>query len=198
VPELEGNSRKESNFMAIETPVREALPVKVVVKEQLPAPPGPAAPPPELKTQGFFARHKRDIGFVLGILVFLAIFFMPAQAGLPREGQKCLALSLLAVIWWATSVVHPGYTAVLLTLGWVWTKTAPPEVVFKLWSNPMIYLVVGGYLMAAAVESSGLGRRIAYKYILKYVNSFTGLIAGAYILGFLLSFMIPHPWPRSS
>jgi di/tricarboxylate transporter len=29
------------------------------------------------------------------------------------------------------------------------------------------------------------------------VNSFTGLLAAPYILGFLLSFMIPHPWPRS-
>jgi di/tricarboxylate transporter len=29
------------------------------------------------------------------------------------------------------------------------------------------------------------------------VNSFTSIIASAYILGFILSFMIPHPWPRS-
>jgi anion transporter len=149
------------------------------------------------KDPAFITRYKRIIGALLGIAVMLAIWFMPAQTGLPREGQQCLALSLLAVIWWATSVAHPGYTSILLTLGWVWTKTASPAIVFKLWSNPMIYLVVGGFLMAAAVERSGLGRRIAYKYTLRFVNSYTSLLAAPYILGFLLSFMIPHPWPRS-
>lgn len=149
------------------------------------------------KAPSFFSRYKRELGMVLGLAVMLGIWFMPAQAGLPRAGQQCLATSLLAVIWWATGVAHPGFTAVLLTLSWVWTRTAPPEVVFKLWSNPMIYLVVGGYLMAAAVERSGLGKRIAYHFILRYVNSFKGLLAAPYILGFVLSFMIPHPWPRS-
>ena len=181
--------------MAIDTFSKGAPTAKTAAATALQAS-SPSAPVPA-KPQGFFAKHMRDIGFILGILVFLAIFFMPARVGLPREGQKCLALSLLAVVWWATSVVHPGFTAILLTCGWVWTKTATPEVVFKLWSNPMIYLVDGGYLMAAALERSGLGRRIAYQFILRYVNSFTSLIGAAYILGFLLSFMIPHPWPRS-
>jgi anion transporter len=154
-------------------------------------------PAPAKKAPGFFTKYKRALGFILGIVVFLVIYFMPAQAGLPRQGQQCLALSLMTVVFWATSVAHPGYTSVLLLCGWVSTKTADPTVVFKLWSNPMIFLVVGGYLMAAAVESSGLGRRIAYAFILRYVNSFTSIIASAYILGFILSFMIPHPWPRS-
>jgi di/tricarboxylate transporter len=154
-------------------------------------------PAPASKAPGFFAKYKRELGFILGIVVFLAIFFMPAQQGLPRQGQQCLALSLMTVVFWATGVAHPGYTSVLLLCAWVWTKTADATVVFKLWSNPMIFLVVGGYLIAAAVESSGLGKRIAYVYILRYVNSFTSIIASAYILGFILSFMIPHPWPRS-
>lgn len=154
---------------------------------------------PELakKTPGFFSKYKRALGFIAGIIVFLLIYFMPAQQGLPRQGQQCLALSLMTVVFWATSITQPGYTSVLLLCSWVWTKTAEPSVVFKLWSNPMIFLVVGGYLIAAAVEGSGLGKRIAYYFIVKYVNSFTSILASAYILGFILSFMIPHPWPRS-
>ncbi|WP_306601890.1 SLC13 family permease [Geothrix sp. 21YS21S-2] len=152
----------------------------------------PPAPP------SFFTRYKREIGALLGIFVCLLVWFaMPAGPALTPEGRKCLALSLLAVIWWAMGVAHPGFTALFLLLSWVLTKAAPPAVVFRLWTTPLIYIVVGGYMIAAAVENSGLGKRIAYNFILKYVNSFTSIVASGYILGLILSFMIPHPWPRS-
>lgn len=142
-------------------------------------------------------QYKRELGMICGLIVCLLIWFMPAQAGLTANGQHCLALSLLAVIWWATGVTHPGFTALLLLSCYVLTGLAEPAVAFKLWTTPLIYLIVGGFLIAAAVEGSGLGKRIAYNFILRYVNSFTSIIAAAYILGFILSFLIPHPWPRS-
>jgi di/tricarboxylate transporter len=60
-----------------------------------------------------------------------------------------------------------------------------------------MYLVVSGYLLASAVEDSGMGRRIAYNFILKFVNSFQSIIIAAYLLGLILSLFIPHPFPRS-
>ena len=144
-----------------------------------------------------FAKYKPVIGMLLGIAVCLGIWCMPAQATLPVAGQHCLALSLLAVVWWAFSVVQPGYTSLILLVGWVLTHTADPAVVFRLWTSPMMYLVIGGYLIAAAVESSGLGRRLAYSFAIRFISSYKSMIAACYILGFLLSIMIPHPWPRS-
>jgi anion transporter len=142
-------------------------------------------------------RYKSEIGAFFGLFVCLGIWFMPAQAGLPVQGQHCLALSLLAVTWWAFGVVHPGYTSLILLVSWVMTHTADPTVVFRLWTTPLMYLVVGGYLIAAAVDGSGLGRRVAYHFTIRYVHSYKSIIAACYILGFLLSIMIPHPWPRS-
>lgn len=150
------------------------------------------------KTKPFgIAAYARELGGVLGVALFLLVWFMPVPHGLPWQGQKCLALSLLAVCWWASGVAHPGFTSLLLMVGWILTGTAPAELVFSLWTKPLLYIVVGGYLIAAAVEKSGLGRRIAYWFILRYVHSFRGIIASGYALGFSLSFFIPHPWPRS-
>lgn len=137
-------------------------------------------------------KYKRELGLIFGVVICLFVWFMPEQTGLSVKGQHCLALSLLAVVWWATGVTHPGFTALFMLSGYVLTGIAEPAVVFKLWTTPLIYLIVGGFLIAAAVESSGLGKRIAYHFILRYVNSFTSIIAAAYILGFILSFMIPH------
>lgn len=122
--------------------------------------------------------------------------FLPI-GGLSVEGKRALAISLFGVVWWAMGVVQPGYTSLLMLVGWVVLKVAPPTVVFSMWTTPLIYLVVGGYLIAAAVQDSGLGKRISYMFILKFVNSFTSIVISAYVLGGLLSFLIPHPWPRS-
>jgi anion transporter len=144
-----------------------------------------------------FNKLRPEIGGLLGIAICLAVWFMPARPGLPLQGQHCLALSLLAVTWWAFGVVHPGFTSLILLTSWILTHTAEPAVVFRLWTTPLMYLVIGGYLMAAAVEGSGLGRRIAYWFTLRYVSGYRSILAACYILGFLLSLMIPHPWPRS-
>jgi len=144
-----------------------------------------------------FTKFRSEIGGLLGIAICLGVWCMPARSGLPLQGQHCLALGLLAVSWWAFGVVHPGFTSLILLVSWVLTHTAEPAVVFRLWTTPLIYLVIGGYLMAAAVEGSGLGRRIAYWFTLRYVSGYRSILAACYILGFLLSIMIPHPWPRS-
>ena len=141
-------------------------------------------------------KSKSIIGLFAGLAVATIVLILPLE-GLPWEGQKCLALSLMAVIWWAMSVVHPGYTSVLLLASYVVFKVAPGNVVFGLWTTPLVYLVVGGYLVAAAVRDSGLGKRIAFNYALRFLSDYKSIIIGAYALGFLLSFLIPHPWPRS-
>ncbi len=141
-------------------------------------------------------KNKSIIGFVGGIALALLVWAIPME-GLAPEGKKCLALSLLAVVWWAMSVAHPGYVSLFLLGSYVVLGVAPGGVVFGLWGTPLVYLVVGGYLIASAVRDSGLGKRIAYHYILRYINSYNSIVVGAYVLGFLLSFLIPHPWPRS-
>ena len=137
-----------------------------------------------------------QIGFLAGILVAVVVSLLPIE-GLSPEGRRCLGLSLMAVIFWATKVAHPGYVSVALLTLYITLGVAPVEVTFGLWTKPIVYLVVGGYLIAAAVKGSGLGQRIAYQYILRFVTGYRSIIVGAYALGLVLSLLIPHPWPRS-
>jgi di/tricarboxylate transporter len=84
-----------------------------------------------------------------------------------------------------------------MLLAYVLLGVAPAQNVFNMWLSPLMYLIVGGYLIAAAVQVSGLGKRIAYQFLLRVVSSYRSVIISCYVLGFLLSFLIPHPWPRS-
>lgn len=140
--------------------------------------------------------YSRQIGAVAGLLVALIVWFAPLE-GLSPEGKKGLAISLCTVVWWATKVMHPGYVSLGMLLAYVLFGVATPTDTFAMLTNPLMYLVIGGYLIAAAVTVSGLGRRIAFAFITRFVSSYASVIISAYVLTFVLSFLIPHPWPRA-
>src|SRR5699024_9232600 len=48
-----------------------------------------------------------------------------------------------------------------------------------------------------AVNKSGLGERIAYTFVIKFVSSFKSIIISTFVLQIILSFLIPHPWPMA-
>ena len=133
---------------------------------------------------------------VAGLAAGAAILFAPL-AGLASEGRRGLACTVVAVVWWAARVMPPGYTALGLLVALTVGQVAPAGVVFGMFVSPLLYLVVGGYLLAAAVTSSGLGRRIAYAWLSRWVTGYRSLIISCYVLTFLLSFLIPQPWPRA-
>ena len=60
-----------------------------------------------------------------------------------------------------------------------------------------MYLIMGAYLIAGAVRTSGLGERIAYSFILRFVDSYRSIIISTFALTLLLSLLIPLAWPRA-
>ncbi|WP_374019797.1 SLC13 family permease [Paenibacillus thiaminolyticus] len=139
---------------------------------------------------------KQQIGLVLGILIAIIVAYIPL-AGLSHEGQICLALTLMTVVFWAFQIAQPGYVAGVYLALLVIFQVAKPDVVFSPWVGTTMYLVIGAYLIAGAVKSSGFGERIAYSFILKFVKGYKSIIVSIFILTFVLSILIPHPWPRA-
>ena len=156
---------------------------------------------------------KRYIGFFLAIVVFLLIkFVLPLDSlgsvALSEGGKNCLALSLGAVVMWACGVAQPGYTGILYCALLVLMQVVPDadgvpsmaatvSVAFGAWTKGTMWIVVGAYLIAGAVKDSGLGQRIAYAFMLKFVKSAKSLILSIFALTFVLALLIPHPFPRA-
>lgn len=114
-------------------------------------------------------------------LVYLVLTSLPTPSGLSANGQKALALMVVAVISWVTEVIPIGISAVLLTmllpaLGIVSSKEAM--------SNFMITTVVfifAAFIIADAFISTGLGNRISL-----IVSSRFGTEPGKVLLSFML------------
>ena len=141
-------------------------------------------------------KNKKIIGFILGVLAAIIINLLPLEGLLPK-GKMCLGLTLMTVIFWAFQIVQSGYSSCLYLALLIIFKVEEPAVVLSPWLGSTMYLVIGAYLIASAVKSSGLGERIAYNFILRFVTSYKSIIISIFILTFILSVLIPHPWPRA-
>ncbi|MDR1481212.1 MAG: SLC13 family permease [Synergistaceae bacterium] len=141
-------------------------------------------------------KNKPLIGFVIGIVVALLIANVEIS-NIERAGQLCMAFSFMTVIFWAFQITQAGYISVLYLMLLCVFKVAEPQLVFSTWAGSFMYTIIGAYLIAGAVKDSGLGERIAYKFLLSFVSSFKSIIIAIFALTFILSLLIPHPWPRA-
>ncbi|MCG2784752.1 MAG: SLC13 family permease [Anaerolineae bacterium] len=141
-------------------------------------------------------RFKPLAGVLLSVVVTLATWFAPLP-GLSPAGQKALAVTLFTVVWWVFNIVPPAYSTLLMLMGYILLGLATPAQVFEIWTMPLMWLIIGSFLIAAAVTKSGLAERVATFFISRYASSYRSLIILTYVLGFVLSFLIPHPFPRA-
>src|SRR5690606_35622168 len=95
-------------------------------------------------------------GLVAGVFALAFTLLVPAPADLPEAGWRVLGLAVLMAIWWSTEPLPIGGTSlmpliVLPLLGIVdFGRAAAP------YSNPLIFLFLGGFLLAASIRRWGL------------------------------------------
>ena len=160
-----------------------------------------------------FKITKREIGFVLGIVVFLLVKFLPlaelsSTVELTVGGQTCLALTLATVVFWACGVAQPGFVGLLYCALLVLFKVCVDDTgaasisatvasTFSSWTKATMWLVIGAYLIASAVKESGLGERIAYALMLKFVRDASRSSSRSSRSPLCCRCSIPHPFPRA-
>jgi sodium-dependent dicarboxylate transporter 2/3/5 len=133
--------------------------------------------------------HRKHLGFVAGIVVFLVMFFLPAPEGLPVEGWHTAAVGLLMGIWWITEALPILVTALLLiVLLPVLDVTTISEATTP-FANSLIFLFFVGFVIAVAMERWDLHIRIALNIV-----SFVGIKPSSIIMGFILASAFLSMW----
>lgn len=132
-------------------------------------------------------------GLVLGPLLFAITYIMLTSfTGLSAEACKVLAVAVWMVTWWITEAVHVAVTAlvpmVLLPLLGVITISQATAS----YGNPVIYLFMGGFIIALGLEKHRLHERIALNMIRATGTSGDGIIAGFVLATGLISMWISN------
>jgi len=119
------------------------------------------------------------IGFLLGPLLFLAIFFsLKEWSGLNIEACKVLSLAAWMVTWWVTEAVDISITALLPMVMLPLLGVTSIREAASVYADPVIFLFMGGFILALALEKHNLHQRIALNLIRLTGTSGNGIIAG--------------------
>ena len=121
----------------------------------------PAQKPESESQDSKFDRHRRVIGAICGPICALLVWITPIS-GLSAEAHNLLAVMTLVALWWITEPVPIPVPSLIgptlcVVLGIVKMKDA-----FSAFANPMIFLFMGGFVIAKAMMVNGLDKRIAY------------------------------------
>ena len=132
----------------------------------------------------------KNKGFSTGLLLFAVMLFMPTPEGLTQDAWKVAAVVVLMAVWWATEAIPVPVTALLpLALFPLFQITTFKSAALP-YANPNIYLFLGGFMLAIAIERTGLHKRMALKMILAAGSSGMKLIGGFMLVAALISMFV--------
>ena len=114
-----------------------------------------------MSNDGRFENLRKMVGVVLGPLCAVLIWFIPIS-GLSTPAHHLLAVMSLIAIWWITEPIPIPVTSLLGPTLCVVLGIAPMDGAFSQFANPMIFLFLGGFLLAKAMMVNGLDKRMAY------------------------------------
>ncbi len=106
-----------------------------------------------------FENWRKRIGMVLAPLVGLILWFAPLP--LAPQAHALAAIFALTVILWITEAVPMAVASLLGPILCVIAGVAPMKAMFAPFANPIIFLFLGSFFLAEAMQKHGLDKRIA-------------------------------------
>jgi sodium-dependent dicarboxylate transporter 2/3/5 len=123
----------------------------------------------------------KKIGLILGPTIFIIVlnFFHPE--GLNKEANAILASTLWIAIWWITEAIPIAVTALLPIVLFPLCGGLELSQTTSSYGHKFVFLFLGGFILAIAIEKWNLHKRIA----LNIIN-----LVGTNIVNIILGFMI--------
>ncbi len=120
------------------------------------------------------------------------ICLLPAPQGLSCEALRLVGLASWMVVWWFSEAVPLAATALLPIPFMPILGIADQKPVAAAYAHPIIFLFLGGFIIAAAMQRWNLHKRIALLIVLRIGTNPTRIVAGFMIATAFLSMWISN------
>lgn len=133
--------------------------------------------------------HSRLIGLVAGLAVFAVTLTLSPPEGMSPAAWRVAGVAAMMAVWWVSEALPIPVTALspviffpLLGVSSITEAAAP-------YANPLIFLFLGGFMIALALERWNLHRRIALNILHR-----SGARPAALVAGFLVATACLSMW----
>lgn len=124
-----------------------------------------------------------------GPLLFLFLWLAVRPDGMGPEAIAVMAVTVWIAIWWITEAVPLPVTSLLPIILFPLLKVSAIGATTSAYGHPLVFLYIGGFLLAIAIEKTGLHNRIAIN-IIRGMGTRLNMI----ILGFMISTAFLSMW----
>lgn len=136
---------------------------------------------------------------VLYILASLAIpCLLVMVKPMSMDLNQCIVFGslLTTIIWWGSGIVNRNLACMVLLVIFVIFGRTPLESVFYFPLSSDFILIVCSFLLSQGIVNSKVADRMSELVLSKYCDNAFKLTIFSFVLGTLLIFIIPQPFPR--
>jgi sodium-dependent dicarboxylate transporter 2/3/5 len=139
-----------------------------------------------------YTLHNR-IGLLLGPILFVVMLLVPRPEGMSPEAQRAAAVALLMASWWICEAI-PIYATALMPLAlFPLLGVLNYKGAARPYGDHIVFLMMGGFFIAQAMQKWNLHRRIALHTI-----RLIGKSPRRMILGFMVATAFLSMWISNS
>nr|WP_321224418.1 DASS family sodium-coupled anion symporter [uncultured Psychroserpens sp.] len=131
----------------------------------------------------------KRIGLVLGPTLFVLILLFFKPTGLSPQANAVLACTAWIAVWWITETIPIAVTALLPIVLFPLTRGLDLATTTSAFGHKYVFLYLGGFIIAIAIEKWNLHKRIALNII-----NIIGSDVRKIILGFMLATAFLSMW----
>jgi sodium-dependent dicarboxylate transporter 2/3/5 len=136
--------------------------------------------------------YVRFVGLAAGLAFFGLGLLLPPPEGMSPAAWRVAAVALLMAIWWVTEALPVPVTALAPVVAFPLLGVAPIGDAAAPYANPLIFLFLGGFMIALALERWNLHRRIALNILGRFGARPSALVAGFLVATASLSMWVSN------
>lgn len=130
----------------------------------------------------------KQIGLLSGPLLCLLAALAPSPL-ISQQAWLVIGLAAWVVLWWITEAIPIGMTSLLPIIYLSLTGVSTLQEACAPYGSPIVFLFLGGFILAISLEKWKLHERVALKIL-----SLTGTSANGVILGFMMATAFLSMW----
>ena len=132
---------------------------------------------------------KQTSVLITGLIVFFVLLSIPNPEGLGTGGKNMLALVALMAVWWIGEGTSLFVTALLPLILFPVLGILPSKQVVPHYANNLIFLFLGGFMIALAMEKWNFHKRLAL-----WIINAMGTEPERIVLGFMVASAFLSMW----